>query len=237
MTKPVSHGRVLEKAPEGLLSEENRHRLINVLRMKPGDSFIITDGSGHEAEAVLQENATYTSNGWEEPMREPALKAILYAAVTKGDRFETLIEKAVEMGTAKIVPVISERCLVKQPNENKLDRWRKIAISAMIQCGGCILPEIADPVFFDEIPAPEKGAKAFLFHEKPLEQSINSLQKADTESKKVYLATGPEGGFTQEEAEKLIKLSWQPIWLGKRLFRADTAPIIALANLLSPYWI
>ncbi len=230
----VPHARVIESELSGRLNEDNRHRLERVLRLREGDKFVITDGIGHEAEAVLGKGGNYEARQWQTPEREPDLEVTVFAAISKGDRLEWLIEKAVEMGVVKIVPLLAERCVVKNPGSGKVDRWRKIAATAMIQCGGCYLPEVTDPVVVNHLPVPGDEIQAVLLHEESVSVSLYGLP--DNNRKKIWLASGPEGGFSDSEVDFFIKSGWQPVWLGRRLFKTDTAPTIALANILGRSW-
>ena len=232
----VPHARVIEEELCGTLNKENSHRIMTVLRLREGDSFVITDGYGHEANAVLGKNGNYSAEEWKTPNREPHIEVTLFAALSKGERLEYVIEKAVEMGVKKIVPVICERCIVKNPGNSKTDRWQKIAATAMIQCGGCVLPEVSSPILFDDLPTPNEDTLPILLHEESLELSLKSLPNTVKNKKKLWLSSGPEGGFTDNEVKGFIKSGWQPVWLGKRLFKTDTAPIVALSILLSSYW-
>lgn len=231
----IPHSRIIEPSFSGTLSDDNRHRIERVLRLRPGDKFVVTDGCGNETEAVLGKNGQYDSDGWKQPNREPEIEVSLFVALSKGDRLEWIIEKAVEMGVRKIIPVISERCVVKDPSKGKTDRWQKIAESAMIQCGGCVLPEVAAPIKLTSIEKPNSDVYPVLLHEETLDCSFKGLQ--ETACRKIWLASGPEGGFTDSEVEFFISSGWKTIWLGRRLFRMDTAPIFALANILSKYLI
>ncbi|PKL40987.1 MAG: 16S rRNA (uracil(1498)-N(3))-methyltransferase [Candidatus Riflebacteria bacterium HGW-Riflebacteria-1] len=231
----VPHARVIEVSLAGTLSADNRHRLERVLRLREGDEFVITDGCGHEATAVLGLKGNYQAGEWQMPDREPLLAVSLFAAVSKGERFEWLIEKAVEMGVARIVPLMAERCIVKEPGSPKVERWRKIAATAMLQCGGCLLPEVADPVKLELLPAPAEGITSILLHEEAL--SVSLYQLPDKVGRTgIWLVSGPEGGFSDREVKLLLDKGWQPVWLGRRLFKTDTAPTIALANLLARSW-
>ena len=233
----VPHCRVIETNPDGCLSKDNRHRLERVLRLRIGDEFVITDGLGKEAIATLQKDGQYTANDWYEPNREPEIDVTLFVAISKGDRLEYIIEKAVEMGVTKIVPLISERCIVKDPGKNKIERWQKIAETAMIQCGGCILPELSQPIELTKIPLPGEEVLPLFLYEENLNYSIDGLKSFSGKHTNVWLVSGPEGGFTTNEVDFFKKNGWKTIWLGKRLFRMDTAPIVALANILAPHWL
>jgi 16S rRNA (uracil1498-N3)-methyltransferase len=230
----VPHARVIEPELAGNLSDENRHRLERVLRLKSGDSFIITDGMGHEATAVLLGRGAYRAELWEKPNREPLLELTLCAAVSKGDRFEWLIEKAVEMGVRTIIPLECERGLVKNLSNHKLERWQRIADTAMLQCGGTKLTRIAQPTTAFSLNLEGAEALPILLHEELLGTSLKSLPKRV--AGEIWLASGPEGGFSEKEVEHLLGTGWQAVWLGKRLFKTDTAPLVALSVLLSEQW-
>ena len=232
----VPHCRIIETEPNGSLNKDNRHRLERVLRLRPGDKFVITDGCGKEAEAVLEKDGKYSVVSWYEPDREPDIDVTLFVALSKGDRLEWVIEKAVEMGVRKIVPLISEHCIVKEASENKLERWQKIAETAMIQCGGCLLPEITAPLKLVNIPKPDDSTLPPFLYEENLDYSVSGLKNIFSDIKEIWVVSGPEGGFSDSEVNFFKDSGWKTIWLGKRLFRMDTAPIAALANILSSYW-
>lgn len=228
----VAHARVLEADFSGTCSPENSHYLLKVLRLRAGGSFFVTDGRGKEASAVLNNDGTYTAGAPVQPGREPGIDVRLFAAITKGDRFEFVIEKAVELGVTTIVPLISERTVVGVTSLGKLQRWEKIAVAAMLQCGGCLKPVIANPVELKALPRPEAEGKALFLHEKSSSETTTSLSRSGKTS--LWLVSGPEGGFSQTEVDTLLKSGWKAVWLGPRLFRADTAPIVALARILLP---
>ena len=230
----VPHARVYQPELCGTLSDDNKHRLERVLRMRPGDSFIITDGLGQEAVAILGKDGSYQGKEWVEPGREPEVEVTLFAAISKGDRLEWLIEKAVEMGVKRIVPLIANRCVVKKPSTGKVARWRKVALTAMIQCGGCCLPEVSDPIRLADIETPAEEVLPILLHEEPLSVSLKELPAK--EKKQIWLASGPEGGFDDSEVDFFLKNNWKTVWMGKRLFKTDTAPTIALSCLLADSW-
>lgn len=229
----VPHSRIYETNLEGALSKDNKHKLERVLRLREGAKFFITDGKGNEAIAILKKDGYYHAKSWQQPEREPSKTVNLFAALTKGERFEWVIEKSVEMGVSAITPIICDRCIVKAPSDSKLARWNKIALTAMMQSGGCILPIINKPQKLSEMSAIPDDTQGFVLHEASNQTPRTNLQISGNS---VYVASGPEGGFSDSEIEHLIERKWQSVWLGKRLFRADTAPIIALANILSDSW-
>jgi len=227
----VPHARVLEPAADGMLSDENRHYLERVLRLRPDEAFTVTDGAGREALAVLGEKGAFRLQEWTEPAREPAFETTVFSAVSKGDRFEWLIEKAVEMGVRRIVPLLSARVVAGTPGPAKIERWRKIAVTAMLQCGGCMVPEVTDPLPFKKLPIPGERILPVLLHEIPMAVSLHALPIA--ERPELWIASGPEGGFDPNEVRAFLDAGWQAVWLGRRLFKADTAPVVALSRLLN----
>ena len=140
------------------------------------------------------------------------------------------------MGVTKIVPLISDRCIVKDPGKNKVERWQKIAESAMIQCGGCVLPEVSQSIELTKIPKPNKDILPLFLYEEKIGYSVEGLNSFSDNNSKIWLVSGPEGGFSESEVIFFKESGWKTVWLGKRLFRMDTAPIVALANILAPYW-
>lgn len=230
-----SHVRVYEVELSGVLTKENRHRLERVMRLREGDNFIIANGNGQEAEAVLGPRGTYQANGWINSARESSLEVTLFAAVSKGEKFDWMVEKAVELGVRRIVPIISRHCVVKKPSDAKVDRWQKIALSAMLQCGGCILPEITEPVVIEKIPSPESDTRAMVLFEVKTDDSLKDFHGCN-QFPRVWLFTGPEGGFAREEIDALTARGWRSVYLGKRIFRAETAPLLALANIMAGSW-
>ncbi|MBF0545794.1 MAG: 16S rRNA (uracil(1498)-N(3))-methyltransferase [Candidatus Riflebacteria bacterium] len=239
------HKRIYEPKGVTALSKENTHYLEKVMRLKPGNSFLIIDGEGEEIEAILGEKGNFKITSRSRPDRELQIETRLFAAITKGDRIETLIEKSVEIGILRITPLLAERCVAGSPSPSKLDRWRKIAVSAMLQCGGCILPNIDDPIKTSEIPESGENTLAILLHEVPKSNEVlppDNLQPSNTKfntcsdqirlKRHLFIASGPEGGFSENEAAIFQEKGWQSVCLGKRIFRADTAPLVALSAIL-----
>ena len=155
--------------------------------------------------------------------RELPVKICLFQCVLKGDKMELVIQKTTELGVHKIIPVVSTRS-VALPKKNKLLRWRKIAVEAIKQCGRVVLPEIAEPTPIER--ADVDGAKIF-FWEKggiPFSRAIKGLLPQN-----IAFLIGPEGGFSEEQAENLIKKGWKPVSLGPVILRSETASVFALS--------
>ena len=143
------------------------------------------------------------------------------------------IQKSVELGVSKIVPVFSERCVVKQEKKsNKTDRWQKIALEAARQSGRGIVPEVAEALTFDQALQDSKNRQFTLFpweeeHGMTLKQAIEGKDLTD-----VGVFIGPEGGFSEEEADKACRSGALSVTLGPRILRTETAGPAVLAMLL-----
>lgn len=166
---------------------------------------------------------------------EPNIEVTLFQAVPKLDKLEYIIQKSVELGVSRIVPVLTRRC-VSRPDEKdfekkKLPRLNKIAEEAAKQSGRGIIPEVTSMVRLKEaLSMMEKLDMTVLLYE---EEGGCSFGEVDFEgAKSVGLFIGSEGGFDREEAESAVKIGAKQVWLGKRILRCETAPITALSILM-----
>lgn len=226
----VPDARVYEPDFANGLSEENRHYLEKVLRLRPGDEFFLTDGRGREASARLGTAQGFQLGVVSEPGRDPRLRVTLYAALTKGDRFEWLLEKAVELGVWRMVPLISDHSIIRELSSAKRERYTKIALSAMLQSGGCRLPIVDEPVELKKLPRSAQQTCAWVLHER-VAQSTAGLPTIGDATGEIWIASGPEGGFAEAEVAGLLDKGWVGLSLGSRRLRAETAPLAALAAL------
>ena len=203
----------------------------------------VCDGTGNDYEAEITEisednikleikKTTFTES-------EPMVKITLFQGLPKGEKMELIIQKCVELGVFSIIPVNTERCIVKldsKKEKKKIERWQKISESAAKQSGRGIIPEIGNVISFSEalkkaadmdmamIPyelEQDRGIKAFLDEYKKLENK-----------KTLGIFIGPEGGFSAEEIEKAVSSGVVPVTLGKRILRTETAGLTAVANTL-----
>ncbi len=106
----------------------------------------------------------------------------------------------------------------------------------MIQFGWCILPVVSQLINLTIIQIPDKSILPLFLYEEKLDYSVEGLGSFSKDYNKIWLVSGPEGGFSESEVDFFKKSGWKTVWLGNRLFRMDTAPIIALANILAPSW-
>jgi 16S rRNA (uracil1498-N3)-methyltransferase len=226
------------------LTKEQQHYLNRVLRLQAGDRFIAMDGRGHWWSAVLEVRETGLFASIAEEIaenRELPVEVTLIAALPKGNGFDEVVRQAAELGVASIVPVTSDRTLLK-PSSQKVDRWKRIAAEAAEQSERQIVPTILEPLSFN-IAVKDCGQKYRFIcvargENRHLWDCLVSLEppglplirgEPDGEELSIVIATGPEGGWTDGEVERAIELGFEAVSLGSRILRAVTAPIVALS--------
>ena len=165
---------------------------------------------------------------------EPTVEVTLFQAIPKLDKLEYIIQKSVELGVSRIVPVLTRRCISRPDQKDfarKLPRLQKIAQEAAKQSGRGIIPEVTDMVNFGQMLDMMKSLdRNIILYE---EEGGCRFVETDLEgAKSVGLIVGSEGGFDQEEALKAVANNAQRVWLGKRILRCETAPISALSILM-----
>lgn len=161
---------------------------------------------------------------------EPTIDVTLFQAVPKQDKLEHIIQKSVELGVTKVVPVLTRRCISRPDKSKKNMRLNKIALEAAKQSGRGIIPTVEDIISFDEALEQMKqyDSALMLYEEKGIRFS-----EVKTENKKSFaLFIGSEGGFDESEAKAAIKSGITPIWLGERILRCETAPLTAISILM-----
>ena len=162
---------------------------------------------------------------------EPDVKVTLYQALPKGDKMELIIQKAVEIGVSEIVPVISSRC-VSRPDKKSLSkktvRWQKIAKQAAMQSGRGIVPKVKECISFNDAVKSAKGDKV-IFYELGGESVKTILKDKPSE---ISMFIGSEGGFSSEEVNLVTENGGRKATLGKRILRAETAPLVALTLIM-----
>ena len=208
--------------------DETRH-LREVLRLREGAVVQIFDGKGKEFLCMIEQiNRKETSLKIREQIAPPAtesdLDLTLAVALLKGEKFDLVVQKAVELGVTKIVPLLTKRCDIKIKDakdvEKKSERWRKIALEAAKQSGRAKLMEIGTLTEFENfIESPKNDAK-ILFAERGGED-FSELKAG----KSITAATGAEGGWEDSEIEAARAKGFQIITFGGRILRAETAAI------------
>jgi len=167
---------------------------------------------------------------------EPDLEVILVQALAKGDRMDTVVRKATEIGVTKIVPIISERVVARpEPPQafRRRERWQRIAVEATEQCGRSRVPEIHLLVKFEEALAsiPQEALLLF-FWEEEKQVTLKKALRSRSPGEQVYIFIGPEGGFAEREASAAVACGAVTVSLGPRLLRTDTAGPLAAGLVL-----
>jgi 16S rRNA (uracil1498-N3)-methyltransferase len=221
----------LEKAV-ATLSPEESHHLARVLRVEPGQEITLFDGQGGVADAVIEvvgKSAVEAriSRRWTVP--PPAVEIDLIQAVPKSDRWELVLQKAVELGATSIQPILSKHTEFK-PNPKKQERWGKMVLNAAQQCEVRWLPQLKPLEGMDAILPTLKEYDLVLIGS--LYEGTKSLRAVDFSGKKrIALVIGPEGDFTQEEVEAAVRAGAVPVSFGDRILRTETAAIFGLSVL------
>ncbi|MFC1724624.1 RsmE family RNA methyltransferase [candidate division KSB1 bacterium] len=215
------------------------HHCFKVSRKKKGDVIGVIDGEGRHYVCVIDKKGRDYAECRIERIdfkpREPFCDIILIQALIKGDRFDWIVEKATELGVTSIIPVVTEKTVLK-PNPAKLKRWKKIALSALKQCGGTVLPEINEILSFPE--AVDKVFKndlkliAYMSgSSRPVKKILGSQHFSGRP--KIVVAIGPEGDFTIAEIDKAKESGFLPVSLGERRLRSETAALFMIAQLIN----
>ena len=214
------------------LSPEESHHLARVLRIQPGQEIILFDGQGGVADAVIEivgKTAVEAriSKRWTVP--PPAVEIELIQAVPKPDRWELVLQKAVELGATAIRPILSKHTEFK-PNPKKQERWEKMVLNAAQQCEVRWLPQLRPLMEMDAILPTLKEYDLVLIGS--LYEGTSPFRAVDfSEKKRIALLIGPEGDFSQEEVGAAIQAGAEPISFGDRILRTETAAIFGLSVL------
>ncbi len=219
-----------------ILRETEAHHCFKVMRHKKGDIILATDGKGMEYRGMIKrvtdDRVECEILGKKRKPRESLLQVHLAFGIIKGPRMDVLIEKATELGVYEFIPLITEYTVVEWENPSaKIERLRRIALSAVKQSLRSYLPEIRKPVKFSEIMdevCVYDGA--FL-----ADEGGERLKERDRRIRKVLLLVGPEGGFSDREKEMARKKGVRFFSLGERRLRTETAAIVGVSNIFFVY--
>ena len=215
-----------------VLSEDDIHHIIHVMRMKVGDHFeVVVKARLYECEITSLSPLQFNKIEKEEDV-EIKTNITLFFALAKGDKIDLVIQKATELGVHKIVLFKSKRCVVNFDNKDidkKLNRYRKIAKEASEQCHRLIVPEILGVIDLKNIDSYLEEVN-LLAYEKLAGNTTESFEIKER-TKSVSIMIGSEGGFEEEEVNYLTSKGFQTISLGKRILRCETAAIYALSVL------
>lgn len=203
------------------------HYLTRVLRLRPGAACIILDGCGKIWQAVLANEAVTLTAELLSPATEWPVQVRIACAVPKGERWEWLLQKATELGASEIIPLKTARSVVL-PRTSKLERWQAIVREAAEQSERLVLPRVQPPLDFEAFLQQQSLGPGFICTARGERPSLWKCL-AGIQHETVTLLSGPEGGFTPEEVYQAQRYSFQPVSVGTRILRAETAPLLALS--------
>lgn len=225
----------LAKGLHAILPVGAARHAVKVLRMKTGDEVMLFDGTGGEyacrIAAVERERVTVDVLEWRDVECEAPFSVTLVQALQAGEKMDLTVQKAVELGVARIVPVISRRSVVRLEGDRALRRvehWRAIAASACEQCGRNRVPEVLALETLERWLTRSESKGVRLLLDPASELTLHSLAAPEVQER-VELLIGPEGGLTPEEAEKAIQSGFVGVRLGPRILRTETAGLAALS--------
>lgn len=232
---------IQKSAMEGqiaLLTGDDVKHICTVLRLTRGDEVILCDGEGTDYAARIEEiqkdRVTAAILCAMPSAAEPRCKITLYQGLPKAGKIETIVQKCVELGVAKIVPVAMERSVVKlspKEFEKKLIRYQRVAEEAAKQSRRGIIPPIGGLTELDEIDCEQYDA-VIVAYEEESQRSLKEMLLGQRQAKNLAIVIGPEGGFNPREIGRILERGAKTITLGKRILRTETAGMALLAMTL-----
>ena len=226
-----------------VLSGREAHHALHVLRLKRGDELSVLDGAGKEFRCVVEsvaKDSLALAVKEKKSIPPPACAVTLLVGIPKGKIIEEIIEKSVELGVGRVVPLLTERVVTRLDavgRENKREQWQQVAIEAIKQCGAAWLPEVAKPVTVSEFRIPNSEFELTLVgslqteRRHPREWILEFQRQNRRLPKSVAVWIGPEGDFTLEELTQIEAAGARPITLGPLTLRVATAAIYCLSFL------
>lgn len=221
------------------LESTDAQHVSRVLRMHPGEEITVCCGNGQAYHCVLEQvgktEVTARIVNQEDFNNEPTAFVTVYAGLSKGDRFDYLIQKCVECGASHIVPFISQHCVVRlegKDYEKKRQRYARIALEASKQCQRSRVVTVGEIVSFETALKEAAQADCGLFlYEKEQQKSLSAVLR-DRNGSRLAVVTGPEGGFSEKEALLAQKSGLSCVSIGPRILRCETAPVAAVCAIM-----
>ncbi len=229
------------RAAQFTFSGREAHHALRVLRLGPGDEITILDGAGVELLCKIEETRADSASlqVLQRIQHAPASCSVtLFQSIPKGKTMEWIIEKATELGVSRIVPLLTERCVVKLAPEERAarqEKWQQVAVEAVKQCGQPWLPRMEAPQTLRECLARDGQVELPLigalgegaWHPRACFEAFRAQNGASPKSAAVWI--GPEGDFTPGETMAIKDAGAQPITFGPLVLRVETAAIYALS--------
>jgi len=214
-----------------ILPDAAHRHAVQVLRLKQGDALRLFNGLGLEVDAIL-DNVSKRESAVRlgKPLvvnNESPLNITLLQGISRGERMDYALQKAVELGVNRIIPVATERCNVQLSggrSDKRLAHWQGVMVSACEQSGRSILPELSPIMSLDDVLL-ENQVICQLVLDPLAEQGFMTLEKQDD----IALLIGPEGGLSEQEIKQANSADFQSVRFGPRILRTETAAVAALA--------
>jgi len=211
------------------------NHIARVLRLRAGDTLTLFNGRGGEyggsIDDIRRDTVLVSVLEHREVERESALQLVLAQGISRGERMDWVVQKATELGVARIVPVFTERSVVHLDDKQasrKLQHWRSIAIAACEQCGRNRVPEIGQPLGLYDLLQQRSSNQTALLLSPGAQLRLTDIPAADSGA---IVLIGPEGGLADVEQEAAIRSGYRPVRLGPRVLRTETAAVCALTLL------
>lgn len=223
------------------ISGDNLNHIKNVFRFKVGDTLTLCDGEGtdYKANIIEETNEVIRAKILEmyKTNTESSVNVTLFQGIPKATKMDLIIQKNVELGVKKIVPVICERTIVKfnskKDEEKKVARWQKIAEEASKQSGRGVIPQIEEPVKIkDALNTCKSYDLAIIPYEKEFENTLKKVIRENNEAKEICVFIGPEGGFSEQEIKLAKENNVIPVTFGNRILRTETASFYTTAIII-----
>ena len=219
---------ILHNKEQIVLPKEVLHHFKNVLRMKEKDEFYLVDNNNDRylcnlvSDTALIKVKLLDNN-------DMKVKVTIIQSLIKNDKFDYFLMKATELGVSKIVPLISQRTIIKTNDkiDNKVLRWNKLCFEASCQCKRNSVSKVYNPIKLKEIGQYKSDINLVCYED--LQYKSDYIANCISEGKSITLVIGPEGGFDINEINYLIENGFRTTNLGKRILRAETASLYALS--------
>ena len=216
----------------------------NVLRVRPGEQVLLSAGEDWDYLCTVREvdraGQRVLLSVLEEnrDIRELPVKISLYQGLPKSDKMELIIQKAVELGAARVIPVETARCVVKldrKKAESKRSRWQAISESAAKQSGRSVIPEVAMPMPFAAAlkEAADSDIRLIPYENAEGMERTRRILESVVPGQKIAVFIGPEGGFEETEIRRAEEAGFEAVTLGKRILRTETAGFVVLSLLMA----
>ena len=208
-------------------SKENTFQMLTVLKLRSGEKVLVCDQNKmFEAELIITDKNVKARCLTEIKIDPVKIEVTLIQSLIRKEKFELVLQKATELGVSRIVPLILDRNVVKWEKEpEKMNRYRHILLEASEQCHRLTIPELCEPITLKNIED-YKSEQNFVAYE--IEDKKHQLKNVLTPTKTITLVIGPEGGISPKEIIQLTSFGFESVSLGSRIYRSETAAMVAI---------